>query len=81
MRGGFGVFVETEIDDRSYHTPPADGVSRSSAGVLIDANLACRASALTTFLFTAQATFIAVGSSGGLARQLGFEGAMSSGAG
>jgi hypothetical protein len=113
--GGFGVFVETAIDDRSYHTPPADGISRSSAGeqyragvafaplgntvrgevslgwgrqrpnvaqlpdldgVLIDANLAWRASALTTFLFTAQSTFIdsiAVGSSGGLARQLGFE--------
>jgi hypothetical protein len=113
--GGFGVFVETAIDDRSYHTPPADGISRSSTGeqyragvsfaplgntvrgevslgwgrqrpnvaqlpdldgVLIDANLAWRASALTTFLFTAQSTFIdsiAVGSSGGLARQLGFE--------
>jgi len=45
-------------------------------GVLIDANLAWRASALTIFLFTAQSTFIdsiAVGSSGGLARQLGFE--------
>jgi len=113
--GGFGVFVETAIDDRSYHTPPADGISRSSAGeqyragvsfaplsntvrgevslgwgrqrpnvaqlpdldgVLIDVNLAWRASAITTFLFTAQSTFIdsiAVGSSGGLARQLGFE--------
>ena len=44
--------------------------------MLIDANLAWRASALTIFLFTAQSTFIdsiAVGSSGGLARQLGFE--------
>jgi hypothetical protein len=30
--GAYGVFVETAIDDRSYHTPPADGISRSSAG-------------------------------------------------
>ena len=45
-------------------------------GVLIDANLAWRASALTTFLITAQSSFIdsiAIGSSGGLARQLGLE--------
>jgi hypothetical protein len=113
--GGFGVFVETALEDRSYHTPPADGISRSSTGaqyragvsfaplsnivrgevslgwgrqrpnvtqlsdldgVLIDANLAWRASALTTFLITAQSTFIgsiAIGSGGGLARQLGVE--------
>jgi len=113
--GGFGVFLETGIDDRSYHTPAADGLSRSSTGeqyraglafaplsniirgevslgwgrqrpneaalpeldgVLIDANLAWRASPLTSFLLTAQSTFvdsIAFASSGGLARQLGLE--------
>jgi len=36
--GGFGVFVETTIDDRSYHTPPADGISRSSAGSIAPAS-------------------------------------------
>jgi hypothetical protein len=113
--GGFGVFLETGIDDRSYHTPAADGLSRSSTGeqyraglafaplsniirgevslgwghqrpneaalpeldgILIDANLAWRASPLTSFLLTAQSTFvysIAFASSGGLARQLGLE--------
>jgi hypothetical protein len=47
--------------------------------VLIDANLAWRASALTTFLLTAQSTFIdsiAVGASGGLARRLDLRCAM-----
>jgi hypothetical protein len=113
--GGFGVFLETGIDDRSCHTPAADGLSRSSTGeqyraglafaplsniirgevslgwgrqrpneaalpeldgVLIDANLAWRASPLTSFLLTAQSTFvdsIAFASSGGLARRLGLE--------
>jgi hypothetical protein len=53
-------------------------------GVLIDANLAWRASALTTFLLTAQSTFIdsiAVGASGGLARSWDLRCAMPSGPG
>jgi len=29
--GGFGVFLKTAIADRRYHTPPADGISGSSA--------------------------------------------------
>jgi hypothetical protein len=113
--GGFGLFLETDLDDRNYHTPPADGISRSSTGeqyhagvafaplsntirgevslgwgrqrpnvaalpeldgILIDANLAWRATPLTSFLFTAQSTFvdsITLASTGGLARQVGLE--------
>ena len=44
--------------------------------MLLDANLAWRASPLTSFLFTAQSTFvdsITAASSGGLARQAGLE--------
>ena len=112
---GLGVFVETALADRDYHTPPADGSLRSSVGeayragvsfsplgssvrgeisagwgrqrpdvadlpqldgLLIDANLAWRASALTSFLFTARSTFAdstVPASSGGLARQFGLQ--------
>lgn len=45
-------------------------------GVIVDANLAWRATALTTFLLTARSDFIdttATGSGGGLSRQVGLE--------
>ena len=55
---------------------PSDGHLSEIEGVIVDANLAWRASAFTTLLLTAQSNFIdttAIGSPGALSRQVGLE--------
>ena len=55
---------------------PNDGRLSDIEGVIVDANLAWRATAFTTFLLTAQSNFIdttAIGSPGALSRQVGLE--------
>jgi hypothetical protein len=55
---------------------PNDGRLGEIEGVIVDANLAWRATAFTTFLLTAQSNFIdttAIGSAGALSRQVGLE--------
>jgi hypothetical protein len=55
---------------------PDDGRLGEIEGVIVDANLAWRATAFTTFLLTAQSNFIdttAIGSAGALSRQVGLE--------
>jgi hypothetical protein len=55
---------------------PRDGRLGEIEGFIVDANLAWRASALTTFLLTARSDFIdttTTGSSGALSRQVGLE--------
>jgi len=55
---------------------PRDGRLGEIDGVIVDANLAWRATALTTFLFTARSDFIdttTTGSLGALSRQVGLE--------
>jgi hypothetical protein len=55
---------------------PRDNRLHEIAGVIVDANLSWRASALTTFLLTARSDFIDTttnGSLGALSRQVGLE--------
>jgi len=55
---------------------PNDAHLSDIEGVIVDANLAWRATAFTTFLLTAQSNFIdttAIGSPGALSRQVGLE--------
>ena len=71
-----GCALRGEVSAGWGRQRPNDGRLGEIEGVIVDANLAWRATALTTFLLTARSNFIdttAIGSAGALSRQVGLE--------
>jgi hypothetical protein len=74
--GNTGQRIRGEISVGYAHQAPTDGRLAAIAGLIVDANLAYRASALTSFLMTAKSDVSESslsGSGGALARQVGLE--------